>query len=161
MICISLLTAGAEVSCTCGLAFSSFSWKRGMNALTLQGKRFPSLCTSSLCSESISVRCSDGWGEGGLLRVGVRWCPHTSCTVKAWTRASCSRFRSILETGQRSGHHSGSLSVLEEAGAGRVGCRGCPSCRRFPPPSAASPECSGWGRAPPERLPQGGAASQS
>ena len=120
------------------------------------------LCgTSWLCSESISVRCSDGWGEGGLLRVGVRWCPHTSCTARAWTRASCSRFRSILGTGQRSGHHSGSLLVLEEAGAGRVGCRGCLSWRRFPPPSAASPECSGWGRAPPERLPQGGTASQS
>lgn len=89
-----------------------FPLSRGSGAWTLWLYRgnVSLLCgTSSLCSESISIRCSNGWGEGGLLRVGVRWCPQTSCTARAWAGASCSRFRSILETGQRSGLHSGSL----------------------------------------------------
>ena len=30
-----------------------------------------------------------------------------------------------------------------------------------PPPSVTRPECSGWGRAPPERMPRGGAPSQA
>lgn len=92
-----------------GLLFP-LSRRSGAWTLWLYRGNVSLLCgTSSLCSESISVRCSDGWGEGGLLRVGVRWCPHTSCTARAWAGASCSRFRSILETGQRSGRHSGSL----------------------------------------------------
>lgn len=140
--------------------FSSF-WLMGQAwTLWLYRGNVSLLCgTSSLCSESISIRCSTaGWR--GLLRVEVRWVLN-QLYCASMVGALCSRFRSILETGQRSGLHSGSLlgwwRRRVQAGWGALSTS---SAAGFLLRQPWGPGCSGWGRAPPGRImSQGGAPS--